>query len=227
MLFLVGTYTWDDLDVRSTITTSGLSPAYMLLDVTPEFYEDEDIEIHDQWSGALVGYENLTADQVEDDSQEILDWVDDELFRGQLVSQLGRTYWDYKMEDSWLVATGVRMSLFDGGIKKEMVHQTLLDEERSTNDLQILQDTITLENKKAHFSYQQAKDRIAVLDNAIAQADEVLRLVRKRADLGLAASFEESDAEHALHNARSGRINAFFDAWLAKAELDHAMGIVY
>jgi len=222
ILFLVGTYTWDDLDVRSTITTSGLSPGYLILDVTPELYGHDTFRLQHELSGTLVNTD-LSVDYIE----RMFQRVNARLFDNRLTSREAQPYFDWKQGDEWLFAAGVRFSLYDGGIKRQQVHQTFLEEDRTQRDLEILMDTIVLETKKAYFSYHQALERMRVLSNTVAQAEEVLRFVRKRGDLGLAASYEESEAELALKNALMAQTNALYDAWLAKADLDRSIGMVY
>jgi len=229
LLFLVGTYTWDDLDVRSTLTTSGLSPGYLILDVTPELYGHETYSFEHELSGALVNT-NLSVDSITEENgtlERTFQWINGHIFDHKLLSKEAQPYFDWEQGDEWLFAAGVRLPLYDGGIKREQVHQTIIEEQRAQKDLQILMDTIVLETKKAYFSYNQARERIRVLENTVAQADEVLRFVRKRGDLGLAASYEESEAELAVKNALMAQTNAFFDALLAKADLDRSIGTVY
>jgi outer membrane protein TolC len=71
-----------------------------------------------------------------------------------------------------------------------------------------------------------AREQVAVTRNAVAQAEEGLRIVQERYQSGLTIITELLNSETALHRARLEHLRARYDGRLAHAELRWAAGIL-
>src|SRR5205807_505166 len=91
-------------------------------------------------------------------------------------------------------------------------------------------DAVKLDVQESYVALVQARDRVAVANVQLAQAQEAYRVARTRYNAGtstqVAASpeLELSSAQTSLTQARSNQVNALYDYNNAKAQLDRALG---
>ena len=82
-------------------------------------------------------------------------------------------------------------------------------------NLQVASSKTTLENAIATLGTQRAN-----LD----LAEEVVNISRKKYDLGVGSSLDITDAETLYKDAQTNYLNSLYDAWVAKIELQKALG---
>jgi outer membrane protein TolC len=94
----------------------------------------------------------------------------------------------------------------------------------STNLLRDTQDEVTLEVEQALFAVQDARDRVRVANQTLAEAQEAFTIALRRYNASVSPLIELSDAQTALTQAESNQVNALYDYNTAEAELDRALG---
>lgn len=133
-------------------------------------------------------------------------------------------------ETSWSAVLKVTIPIFDGGVTAAKVQQAKADVNTAKLAKLQAQDGIALEARQAYLNVVEAQDRLNVTSAALAQAEEQYRLAQVRFKAGVTQTpggsplLEISDAQTALTQAQSNRINAQYDLQDAIAKLERAMG---
>ncbi|MCS6777964.1 MAG: TolC family protein [Chloroherpetonaceae bacterium] len=131
---------------------------------------------------------------------------------------------------TWQAVAQVTIPLYDGGLARARSRQARADVATAETNRRAVVDQIVLEVRQAYLNLLQARDRVAVANQALAQAQEAFRLARVRYEAGVTAvagvspQIELSDAQTALVQAQSNQINALYDYNNARARLDRAVG---
>jgi outer membrane protein TolC len=133
-------------------------------------------------------------------------------------------------ETSWAAVAKVTLPLFEGGLAKARREQARADVNTvKLAKLQIM-DGIALEARQAYLNVVEAQERLRVADAVLAQAQEQYRLAEVRFKSGVtlvpggSPLLEISDAQTALTQAQTNRINAQYDLKDAVVKLERAMG---
>lgn len=131
---------------------------------------------------------------------------------------------------TWQAVAQVTIPLYDGGLARARGRQARAEVATAETNRRAVVDQIVLEVRQAYLNLLQARDRVAVANQALAQAQEAFRLARVRYEAGVTAvagvspQIELSDAQTALVQAQSNQINALYDYNNARARLDRAVG---
>jgi outer membrane protein TolC len=80
--------------------------------------------------------------------------------------------------------------------------------------------------KNAFLGRSEAATRLQVLQQAVAEAEESVRILSERYAEGMALTTELLDAEVALTNARLHELSAKYDYLIASAALERAVGAI-
>lgn len=129
-------------------------------------------------------------------------------------------------DDFWSLAVGVRWSLFDGGRSKSTASALARESEAVALDRAELAAQIELEVRRAWLELVSSRARLAVMEGAIAQAEENLRVVRDRYRNGEGTNTEVLDAEALRSLTRGNLADARFDAAMAEYRLARAVGVL-
>jgi len=136
-----------------------------------------------------------------------------------------RDLWNQSGE-SWTVWGVFRFNLFDGLNTTSQVKEA---KEQSRN-LSHLQDELTsrieLEVRESFYRLREGEERVKVSSEAVAHAEESLRIVEDRYRVGLSNMVELLDNEVALTRARRNLLKAGYDCRVARSRLDLAVGTV-
>jgi len=122
------------------------------------------------------------------------------------------------------------LPIFDGGVARARVKEARADVASAETDRRQVVDLVALEVRTAYLMLVQSRDRVAVANQALAQAREAFRLARVRYNAGISAQagisplLEVSDAQAALTQAENNRVNALYDYNNSRARLDKAAG---
>ena len=122
------------------------------------------------------------------------------------------------------------MPIFDGGVARARVQEARSDVAMAETNRRQALDLVALEVRSAYLQLVQARDRVAVANQALSQAQEAFRLARVRYNAGVSAQagisplLEVSDAQAALTQAQNNRVNALYDYNNSRARLDKAAG---
>lgn len=118
----------------------------------------------------------------------------------------------------------VSAPIFDGGISGARVTQARAQVAQSETNLRQSSDLVKLDVRSAYLTLVQARDRVAVANQALSEAQESFRLARVRYNNGVSALLEVSDAQAALTQAQQNQVNALYDYNNDRAALDKAAG---
>ncbi len=122
------------------------------------------------------------------------------------------------------VSVSVSIPIWDGGISraaKEQAHASLSNNQTL---LRQAEDQVTLDVRNAYLTLLQARDRVAVANQALAQARESYRLALVRYTSGVSTQVEVSNAQAALTQAEQNQVNALYDYNSDRSALDAAVG---
>lgn len=86
-------------------------------------------------------------------------------------------------------------------------------------------DSIGFEVREAYLYLTEASSNIAVVKEALSQAEENVHLNQGRFDHQLATTTDVLDAQALLTETQGRYVNALYDYQIARATLKHAMGL--
>ncbi len=149
---------------------------------------------------------------------------------GSLSYSAQRNEFDFFQGGDWFNTTFVGLTLnvpiFDGMQKARQVQQGKLSLQKTQNDIANFQNAMNLQIVSAKTSMQNAIASLNVQRSNVELAEEIVKISRKKFELGVGASLEVTDAEASFKDAQTNYLNALYDAWVAKIELDKALGIL-
>jgi outer membrane protein len=122
------------------------------------------------------------------------------------------------------VGVGVGWNLFDAGRTRHEAAALAHQAEQLLRLRADLQSQIALDVRRRWLDVHQTQRRLEVTPQAIAQAEEHLRIVRQRYSVGAAMHTEVLDAETLRTQAYRNHHHATYDALLAALRLEHATG---
>lgn len=125
----------------------------------------------------------------------------------------------------WMVNVGMQWKLFDGSTRhsSDAINRQAISLKEQRDDLGSI---ISLQVRQAWLDIQEAKKRIEVTQQAIAQADENLKVTTDRYQQGLSTNTEVLKAEDLRTKTHDNFNNASYDAALASLRLRRAVGIL-
>jgi len=125
---------------------------------------------------------------------------------------------------------GLSVPLYDGGLARARVQEAQATVSSAVTFRRQSADQVTLDVQQAYLALVQARDQVAVANQALAQARAGFDLARVRytagvsAHAGISPLLELSDAQAALVLAEQNQVNALYDYNGARAQLDRAAG---
>jgi outer membrane protein len=127
-------------------------------------------------------------------------------------------------QDNWAVIVGVNISLFEGGrtladLQKSQQKKVQLIEQRDK-----LVDEIKLQVQQATLNMQDAYERIQVARDTVEQAQENLRINKKRYEVSVGTATEVLDAVTLLTVSETNHIRSIYDYRKAEAANYYATG---
>ncbi len=133
-------------------------------------------------------------------------------------------------EGQWFAVgyVGLRLQLpvFDGLQKARQIQIAKLELEKTQNNLSQFRNAMLLQIESAKASLGDAIRALHVEQENLALANEIVRTVQKKFEAGLASALQVTEAETILRNAQVNYLAALQNAWVAKVELDKALGIL-
>lgn len=127
--------------------------------------------------------------------------------------------------DSWLAGVSVNLDLFNGGKSDAKLRQAEAQLAELRSGIRKAELGIGLEVEQARLAVELAKDRVAVTELALAQAEESAGLSRSRFEAGSLLTAELIGVEGRLMEARMRRVFALADETIAIAQLRKAVGL--
>ncbi len=125
----------------------------------------------------------------------------------------------------WVVNVGMQWKLFDGSLRhsSDVLNRQAMAIKEQRDDLT---SAITLQVRQAWLSIQEAQQRIEVNQQAIAQADENMKMTTDRYKQGLSTNTDVLKAEDLRSKTHDNFNNASYDVALAKLQLRRAVGVL-
>jgi outer membrane protein TolC len=127
-------------------------------------------------------------------------------------------------QDSWSVGVVLNVNLFNGGADRARIVEAQANHQRAVALRERLSSAIALEVRDAYLALQTARERVAVAKDAVAHAEESLRIVQDRYEAGLTTIVELLDSETALTAARTNLTRTLYEATVGQARLDLNLG---
>jgi outer membrane protein len=123
----------------------------------------------------------------------------------------------------YAAGASVTFNLFDAG-RKARIEQARANESIARAEAEQVGNQVRFEVVRAYQQYISARERLAVVAQASAQASETLRIVQDRYHFGLTTITELLRAETALVRARTDVLNARYDQYVGYANVLLAAG---
>ncbi|MBI4842557.1 MAG: TolC family protein [candidate division NC10 bacterium] len=127
-------------------------------------------------------------------------------------------------QDSWSVGVVLNWNLFSGGADRARIVEAQASQRRASALRERLASAIALEVRDAFLALQTARERVTVAKDAVAHAEESLRIVQDRYDAGLTTIVELLDTETALTAARTNLTRTLYEATVGEARLELSLG---
>ena len=127
-------------------------------------------------------------------------------------------------EGQWRVELGMQWQLIDGGLTRHRASAAGRQAAALQAQYDDLRSLVELEVRQQWLAVGETRQRIGVTEQAVAQAEENLRVNRERYENGLATNSEVLDAETLRTLSESNHANAIYDAVVAALRLKRAVG---
>lgn len=127
-------------------------------------------------------------------------------------------------EENWSVVMGINLNLFSGGSTKAEVSKARYRKEQLLDQRNKLVDDIRLEVEKNYLDIKNAIEKIQLTKDAVAQAEENLRINKIRYEEGIGTATDVLDAITLLTTAETNYYRAVYELRRAEAGFRYAMG---
>ena len=118
----------------------------------------------------------------------------------------------------------LQWNLFDGLVTRSKVKEALATSSKTKSLEERTRSAIQLQVRQAYYNLSASLDRIAATSSSVQEAEEGLRIVQKRYEVGMTTFVDVLGAENSLIRARTNALQAMYDNNIAKAELKLAVG---
>jgi outer membrane protein TolC len=115
-------------------------------------------------------------------------------------------------------------NIFDAGLTKSKVRQADASLVKAKEQAKQASDSAALEVRQAYLNMLEGEKRIQTTDVASQKAQEDMFIAQEKYRAGVGTNLDVIDAQLALTQARTNRIQALYDFNVSKAKLDKAVG---
>ncbi|MEW6569787.1 MAG: TolC family protein [Nitrospirota bacterium] len=127
-------------------------------------------------------------------------------------------------EDNWSLTLGMNINLYQGGSTRASIMKLENQKEQLLEQRKKLIDEIKLEVERYLLDLRNARDRIAVTETAIQQAEENLRINKVKYEEGVGTATDVVDAVTLLTIAETNYYRALYDLRRAEGSFLYATG---
>ncbi|MCD6116936.1 TolC family protein [bacterium] len=127
---------------------------------------------------------------------------------------------------NWYAGVQLNFPIFQGLSRYATVSKAQLAYSSQKIGLEQAKRDIALEVKQAFFQVKQAKKKILVTKDALAAAEEDLRLNKEKYNLGAGTMLDLINAQVSYTRAKSDNVQALYDYKYSIARLEKAMGVL-
>jgi outer membrane protein len=128
------------------------------------------------------------------------------------------------LDEAWSVGLELRWTLFDGGNRIARLRETKVNIDAAQARAKATALDISREVEQTFLVVNEAQERIAAAQTAVASAQENFRLAQGRFDAGVGTILELTDAQLFLTQAQNVEAQALADYRIALARLERAVG---
>ncbi|HEY6010342.1 MAG TPA: TolC family protein [Nitrospirota bacterium] len=125
---------------------------------------------------------------------------------------------------SWAVMAVLQWNLFDGLVTTAKVREASANSGRMKALEDQMKSAVQLQVRQAYDNLSASLDRIAATSSSVQEAEEGLRIVQKRYEVGMTSFVDVLGAESALIRTKSNALQALYDNNVANAELKLTTG---
>ena len=127
---------------------------------------------------------------------------------------------------NWTAGARLDFNIFAGGAAKARIAETTANTNKAKHDVEWFRSGVEMEVRKSYLDGRAASERTAAARDAAQQAKESLRIVQNRYETGLTTLTELLRAQTAQLDARIAYLTALQDWEVARAQLEHAAGVL-
>jgi outer membrane protein len=127
---------------------------------------------------------------------------------------------------NWTAGARLDFNLFVGGAQKARVAEATANANKAKHTVEWFRSGVQMEVRKAYLDGIAAAQRTASARDAAEQARESLRIIQNRYEAGLTTVTELLRAQTAQLDATTGYLAALQDWQVARAQLEHAAGVL-
>ncbi|MEA5429645.1 TolC family protein [Arcicella lustrica] len=121
----------------------------------------------------------------------------------------------------------IQVPIFDGFQRKYKIAQSQNSLQQIKNNFGLLENSIDLQIKQGHISLKNAYETLQEQKSNMELAKEVVRVSKIKYQQGVGSNLEVVDAEISYKEAQVNYFTTFYDALVAKVDLDKALGRLY
>jgi outer membrane protein len=142
----------------------------------------------------------------------------------------GSQEWDsgtpnnYSEKDDWSVNVKASINVFDNNLTNSYIRKAKAGLNLSEANMDLTQDKVVLEVRKAYLNMGEAEERIQVAAKTVEKSEEDVKIAKVRYAAGVGTNTEVLDAQVAQTDAKNNYTNALFDYNISKATLKKAIG---
>jgi outer membrane protein len=129
-----------------------------------------------------------------------------------------------QFKGTWDVSLSVSFDIWNWGLTRSQAEQAKAQVAQARDARKLLEDQAALGVTQSRLGLARARDKVPVAGQAVALAEENLRMTRERFKQGVALNRDVLDADAALLQAKVNRTQAAIDLVLAQARLEKALG---
>lgn len=127
--------------------------------------------------------------------------------------------------DKWTVGVSASWNLYDAGTTGAKIKQADASLTKAQEQARQVETVALLEVRQNYLSMTEAEKRLATTDVAVAKAQEDLYIAREKYNAGIGTNLDVIDAQLALTQAKTNRIQALYDYNVSMAKLNKAIGM--
>ena len=125
---------------------------------------------------------------------------------------------------SWAVMAVLQWNLFDGLVTTSRVREASAAAGKVKALEEQMRSGVQLQVRQAYYNLSASQERIIASASSVQEAEEGLRIVQKRYEVGMTTFVDVLGAENALIRSRTNALQALYDNNVAHAELKLAAG---
>jgi outer membrane protein TolC len=126
--------------------------------------------------------------------------------------------------NNWTAGVSLTFNVFDGGSNRARLAAAHYRQSQAQAQLAQMAAAVKLQVREAYLNLTTAQQRVAVSRQAQSEAEESLRIIQNRYEVGLATITDLLQVETAHTSAQKNYLNALFDYRLSYAALELATG---